>query len=49
VRQERVAKRLELLVREPTVVGDEQRVGRAELRRELIDDPLLVRSQHVSS
>ena len=44
-----VAQRLELLVRQPAVVRDDERVGRAELRGQLLDDPFLVGFQHVIS
>ena len=49
VRDELVAERLELLVRQAAIVGDDQRVRRAEVRGELLDDPFLVRFQHVMS
>ena len=49
VRQELVTKRFELLVRQAAIVGDDQRVGRPELGGELLDDPFLVRFQHVMS
>ena len=44
-----VAQRLELLVRQAAVVGDDERLGRSELGCELLDDPFLVRFQHVIS
>ncbi len=47
--QKLVPQRLELLVRQAAVVGNDEGVGRAELGRELLDDPFLVRFQHVIS
>ena len=49
VREQLVAQRLELLVRQAAIVRDDERLGRAELRGELLDDPFLVRFQHVIS
>ena len=49
VREQLVAQRLELLVRQPAIVRDDERLGGAELRGELLDDPFLVRFQHVIS
>ena len=44
-----VAQRLELLVREPAVVGDDQRVRFSQVRGELGHDSFLVGFQHVMS
>ncbi len=44
-----VAEGLELLVREPSVVGDDQRLRRFQLRRQLGDDLFFVGFQHVVS
>ena len=49
VRDELIAQRLELLVGQAAVVGDEERVGRAQLGCQLLHDPVLVRFQHVVS
>ncbi len=43
LRQQLVSKRLELFVRQAAIVGDDERLGRAELSGELLDDPFLVR------
>ena len=47
VLEQDVAKRFELLVREPAVVRDDQRLRRPEFGGELRDDSFLVGSQHV--
>ena len=49
VRQQLIPQRLELLVREAAVVGDDERLRRSEIGCELVDDPFLVRFQHVVS
>ena len=49
MRDQLVAQSLELLVRQAAIVGDDERLGRAELGCELLDDPFLVRFQHVIS